>query len=95
MVQNQPNKVHKAHSQAPQRNLSTRSDGNTTKASCRIAVEVIQQSVAGFRPHGSSAVHDMGHSTEPALPSVTISVALMRGRETLWARILGLHGRQS
>ena len=39
-VSNKSNKVHKARLQTLQRYLSTRSDGNTAKAFCRIAVQM-------------------------------------------------------
>ena len=56
--------VHKARLQALQRHPGTTIDGDVAKVPYRVAVEMIQQMLAHFRPHRFSAMYDMSHCTK-------------------------------
>ena len=51
---------HEARLHALQWYPNTRSDGNIVTVSCRIAVQVVQQTLADLRPHGFSTALSEG-----------------------------------
>ena len=66
-VPNRPNEVRKARLQAPQRYLNTSSDRDIVKTTCRVAVELIRQTLADLRPSILPTMNNMNYSMISAI----------------------------